>query len=180
MFVFSVNITWYCINHRNSWKARHHIIQKHNTDANPHFFRARRTLICLRRSLLLLHVLIFPGQLLHHATTHTNIHKRKTVKGRVVRIYCRPCNTHVRSTKNETSWQSRSPVDSGPPSLTGLTGPRINLDRMFLRRADRVSSTQTPHGTRTSISSNINTSYQKLPSGSGDDPDKLFFHQALN
>ena len=26
----------------------------------------------------------------------------------------------------------------------------------------------------------INTSYQKLPFGSGDDPDKLFFHQALN
>ena len=24
------------------------------------------------------------------------------------------------------------------------------------------------------------TSYQKLPFGSGDDPDKLFFHQALN
>ena len=26
----------------------------------------------------------------------------------------------------------------------------------------------------------INTSYQKLPFGSGDDPDKLLFHQALN
>ena len=26
----------------------------------------------------------------------------------------------------------------------------------------------------------INTSYQKLPFGSGDDPDKLFFYQALN
>ena len=26
----------------------------------------------------------------------------------------------------------------------------------------------------------INTSYQKLPFGSGDDPDKLFFHRALN
>ena len=26
----------------------------------------------------------------------------------------------------------------------------------------------------------INTSYQKLPFGSGDYPDKLFFHQALN
>ena len=26
----------------------------------------------------------------------------------------------------------------------------------------------------------IYTSYQKLPFGSGDDPDKLFFHQALN
>ena len=26
----------------------------------------------------------------------------------------------------------------------------------------------------------INTSYQKLPFGSGDDPDKLFFLQALN
>ena len=26
----------------------------------------------------------------------------------------------------------------------------------------------------------IHTSYQKLPFGSGDDPDKLFFHQALN
>ena len=26
----------------------------------------------------------------------------------------------------------------------------------------------------------INTSYQKLRFGSGDDPDKLFFHQALN
>ena len=25
----------------------------------------------------------------------------------------------------------------------------------------------------------INTSYQKLPFGSGDDPDKLFLHQAL-
>ena len=24
------------------------------------------------------------------------------------------------------------------------------------------------------------TSYQKLPFGSGDDPDELFFHQALN
>ena len=24
------------------------------------------------------------------------------------------------------------------------------------------------------------TSYQKLPFGSGDDPDKLFFHRALN
>ena len=24
------------------------------------------------------------------------------------------------------------------------------------------------------------TSYQKLPFGSGEDPDKLFFHQALN
>ena len=26
----------------------------------------------------------------------------------------------------------------------------------------------------------INTSYQKLPFGSGDDTDKLFFHQALH
>ena len=26
----------------------------------------------------------------------------------------------------------------------------------------------------------INTSYEKLPFGSGDDPDKLLFHQALN
>ena len=26
----------------------------------------------------------------------------------------------------------------------------------------------------------INSSYQKLPFGSGDDPDKLFFHHALN
>ena len=26
----------------------------------------------------------------------------------------------------------------------------------------------------------INTSYQKLPFGSGDYPDKLLFHQALN
>ena len=26
----------------------------------------------------------------------------------------------------------------------------------------------------------INTSYQKLPFGSGDDPGKLFFHKALN
>ena len=26
----------------------------------------------------------------------------------------------------------------------------------------------------------INTSYRKLPFGSGDDPDKLFCHQALN
>ena len=26
----------------------------------------------------------------------------------------------------------------------------------------------------------ITTSYQKLPFGSGDDPDKLLFHQALN
>ena len=30
------------------------------------------------------------------------------------------------------------------------------------------------------ISYIINSSYQKLPFGSGDDPDKLFFHQALN
>ena len=33
-------------------------------------------------------------------------------------------------------------------------------------------------GQRESLS--INTSYQKLPFGSGDHPDKLFFHQALN
>ena len=32
-------------------------------------------------------------------------------------------------------------------------------------------------GVRTAI---INTSYQKLPFGSGDDPDKLFLHQAVN
>ena len=33
------------------------------------------------------------------------------------------------------------------------------------------------HGLEQSI---INTSYQKLPFGSGDYPDKLLFHQALN
>ena len=30
------------------------------------------------------------------------------------------------------------------------------------------------------ISYIINSSYQKLPFGSGDDPDKLLYHQALN
>ena len=34
------------------------------------------------------------------------------------------------------------------------------------------------YGTKGSVI--INTSYQKLPFGSGDDPDKVFFHQALN
>ena len=41
---------------------------------------------------------------------------------------------------------------------------------------------QTDPGPTSSIRSLeiINTSYQKLPFGSGDDPDKLFFHQVLN
>ena len=67
---------------------------------------------------------------------------------RVIRIYRRCWNTHARMNRNEISCQSRPRVASGPPSLTGLTCPRITLDRMFLRRSDWVSSTQTPHGTK--------------------------------
>ena len=47
--------------------------------------------------------------------------KGRAVKGRVVRIYRRPWNTHARRSRNERSCQSRSRVISGLPSLTGLT-----------------------------------------------------------
>ena len=77
---------------------------------------------------------------------------KNCVTGRVVRIYRRPWNTHARSTMNERSCQSRSQIASGPPSLTRLTGARINLEGMFLRRSDWVSPTQTPHGTIISLS----------------------------
>ena len=72
---------------------------------------------------------------------------------RIIRIYGRSWNTHARRTRNERSCQSRSRVASCPPFLTGLTGPRINLGGMFLRRSDWVPSTQTPHGSKISISS---------------------------
>ena len=59
---------------------------------------------------------------------------------------------HARNSSNERFCQSTSQVASGLPSLTGLTGPRIDFDRIFLRRSDWVSSTQTPHATRKGIS----------------------------
>ena len=79
--------------------------------------------------------------------------KGGNVKGRVVCIHRTPWNTHARMNRNEISCQSRSRVAGGPPSLTGSTGPRIYLDRMFLRRSDWVSSAPTTQGTRIGISS---------------------------
>ena len=68
------------------------------------------------------------------------------VRDRVVRIYRTSRHTHARMNRNERSWQSRSRVESGPPSPTGLTGPRVNLDRTFLRCFDWVYASQKTHG----------------------------------
>ena len=63
---------------------------------------------------------------------------------------------------------------------------------MYMKRQTRVSMVPEKNKFRTegagmlSFGSKVTekertyTSYQKLPFGSGDDPDKLFFHQALN
>ena len=71
------------------------------------------------------------------------------VRDRVVRIYRTSRHTHARMNRNELSCQSRSRVASGPPSLTGLTGltgPRDDLDRKFLRRPEWVRMLYTEGG----------------------------------
>ena len=76
---------------------------------------------------------------------------------------------------------------------SGLAGRSENLNLVhffFSARSDRPKSseerselsalTSTAAAVYCTAVPIINTSYQKLPFDSGDDPDTLFFHQALN
>ena len=60
----------------------------------------------------------------------------------------------------------------------GSTGGRRGSVRAFVPLSRVVCACV--RVTTTCHVSIINTSYQRLPFGSGDDPDKLLFHQALN
>ena len=88
-------------------------------------------------------------------------------------IRTRHCSTaQLRAVSIETS-RNESQTEGHSPESNDLAMSR-------LRTRETIISPCVGLAPLLNVCTRINTSYQKLPFGSGDDPDKLFFHQALN